>query len=528
MRRNIQAAGVFNSQAITESALSAQLGSFETFTTSMQQGAIESFGLGTAIRGLGTDPLAKGDSYYDRSEEEIEKMHPRRRNRYSTGPSPAISEDEYKNSPNFRSEIPYESGMTNRRAEDLAAWYDAAQVRKKQLAQTPGWALKLTGSFTGQIFDPINYVPVLGPAARAAAVSKAGFAGGRIAVASADAAINTAIAGAATADLRGSFGDDVSFENLALEVSTAALIGAVFGSVGSVIGARRIKQENFALRNVGDAQRTLNEAVQSLVVDGELRLGEEIVPPLKSLNQASPSPFRADFRNTDTALSNILPDSDPIALNYEDALRQSVLKDAPELADEYRAAVEALERLQEIDAPRPAERAAADNPNADVVSAETRGPQQSSEAAPQGEAPPPSNRADPKKVAKAEEKLAEIQERIDVKARELADVEQSKLVPKTDPSRPAPFFSLPDPKSVPGRQAKLAANANKTPSELAEDFDVDPNTGEFPELETFKAMEAQDRLTKQEAADFEKASEIAERTENFNNALRQAAICELG
>jgi hypothetical protein len=62
-----------------------------------------------------------------------------------------------------------------------------------------------------------------------------GRIGGTAAVGAFDAAANTAIAGIATAPLRASFGDDISWQ--ASEIATAALIGGGFGTIGGVWGS---------------------------------------------------------------------------------------------------------------------------------------------------------------------------------------------------------------------------------------------------------------------------------------------------
>jgi hypothetical protein len=192
----------------------------------------------------------------------------------------AISEDEFKASPSYRVGVPYDTGMTAERQAALAEMYDIKKAREFYAGKRPITAF--IGNLAGQATDPINYVPFLGPATKAAAVARFGRIGGTALVASADAAINTAVAAGATAGARARFGDDVSWETSVSQIATAALIGGAFGTVAGAMGRRadvrqdalvqEAEQRLATLRRTQESRVALNDAVQSLAIDGEVRL----------------------------------------------------------------------------------------------------------------------------------------------------------------------------------------------------------------------------------------------------------------
>lgn len=148
-------------------------------------------------------------------------------------PQPSLSEDEYKTSPYFRTEIPFEQGMTEDRAAALATFYDQRKVAEYFAEKRP--VSSFVGQFIGQAFDPINYVPVFGQAAEAAMVARLGTIGGRMVVGAADGAVNTAIFGALTTRMREEFGDDTSWNAMINEIGMSALVGGAFGGVSPIV-----------------------------------------------------------------------------------------------------------------------------------------------------------------------------------------------------------------------------------------------------------------------------------------------------
>lgn len=268
-------------QELFDSAMEQPLSLTSTFFDQAKGGMLESYGLGTAIRDFAipegvatpgttvrsalrlTNPLTAA---YESTRLAVQAFRE---------DSPVLDEAKYKSSPWYRENIPWDAGMTEARAKALAEWNDAKQVRQYYAQKRPISAF--LGNLTGQAFDPINYVPVGGPLVRAAAVARAGRIGGAVITGAVDAATNTALAGLATRETRGRFGDDVSFQAMVSEIATAALIGAAFGGVSGAMEART------AARALADAQRTLStlKATQEArialneAIDGVVR-GEDI------------------------------------------------------------------------------------------------------------------------------------------------------------------------------------------------------------------------------------------------------------
>jgi hypothetical protein len=261
--------GMTSADLIT-SALDQPMSLGATLWDQAKGGALESFGLGTVAREMMLPPtLADPNSpvLADRI-------------RADNNEGQAITEDAFKASPSYRVGIPYDPGMTAERQAALAEMYDIKKAREFYASKRP--ITSFIGNLAGQATDPINYIPALGPATKAAAVARFGRIGGTALVAGADAALNTAAAFGATAGIRARFGDDVSWDSAVSQIATAALIGGAFGTVAGAMGrradvrqdalVREAEQRLATLRRTQESRVVLNDAVQSLAIDGEVRL----------------------------------------------------------------------------------------------------------------------------------------------------------------------------------------------------------------------------------------------------------------
>lgn len=277
-------------EELFSAALDQPMSLGSTFWDQAKGGVLESFGLGTVTREMSLPPAAPGRWYGD-----TDKSYAERRKNYKT-----ITEDEYKASPYFRDNVPWDDGMTEDRAAALAAMYDAKRVREYFAEKRPITAF--FGNLAGQAVDPVNYIPVAGPSVRAAAVARMGLVKGVAATAALDAAANTAIAGLATRETRRGYGDDVSWQAMISEIATAALIGSAFGTVGGVLERRagiradalrrdaEVKVQT--LKATQEARIALNEAIGGLATDGEVRLSPNATAPIERV--ASHVPARLD------------------------------------------------------------------------------------------------------------------------------------------------------------------------------------------------------------------------------------------
>lgn len=253
----------------------------DTFEANIRGGIMSSFGLGTALRtltapGLLTDKPQRGDT----PESYATRVQTFQRN--------ALTEDQYKTSPYFRDAVPWERGMTEDRAAVLAGWYDEQQKAAFLMGRNPlaGFA----GQLVGQLPDPVNYIPVFGPAAHAAAVAKAGSIFGRAGMAAAEAAVNTAAFGLLTAGIRRSYGDEVSFEAIATEIGMSALIGGAFGAgIGVLARGQDVRVKNAVssakasmdvLKRKISARDTLRKAAGDIATKGYVDLGKKETAPM--------------------------------------------------------------------------------------------------------------------------------------------------------------------------------------------------------------------------------------------------------
>lgn len=270
-------------------AFEQPMSAWDTFWDQAKGGVLESFGLGTVIRENIVPPLADGRP--------IERVGPYFRLRTPAEQAEAslanaLTEDQYKTSPYFRADIPWDRGMTEDRAAALAMLDDAKKVRQYYAEKRP--ITSFFGNLAGQAIDPINYVPMAGPAVKAAAVARFGKVAGAAATGTVDAAANTAVFGLATASGRAQFGDDVSWQAIVSEVATAALIGSAFGGIsgafGARIDARNARQQVLrgvasdklrTLKATQEARVALNEAVTGMALDGEVRLSPNAIDPIQ-------------------------------------------------------------------------------------------------------------------------------------------------------------------------------------------------------------------------------------------------------
>lgn len=296
-------------QELFDAAMAEPLSMTSTFFDQAKGGILESFGLGTVLRDnllpseAPTEPglvlrtedgqrvdlpdtpamrrrrAAFGDLAGDIRPETPQEFQGRR------DEAGALTEDQYKASPSFRQNIPWDAGMTQARAEALAAMDDAKRVREFYAEKRPISAF--LGSLTGQALDPINYVPVAGPLVKAAAVARFGKIGGAALHSALDAAGNTALFGIGTAGERAKFGDDVSWQATVSQIATAALIGGAFGTVAGAIGkrvdaraVREADQRLATMKTTQEARIALNEGIDALVRGEDVNLSPNATEPM--------------------------------------------------------------------------------------------------------------------------------------------------------------------------------------------------------------------------------------------------------
>lgn len=275
-----------------EAAMDMPMSATSTFFDQGKGGILESFGLGTAVRDMTTpEGVPQEDPIRDVWQSRYFVQNPidiaRRISQYFVNDpdSPALSEDAYKTSPYFRTEVPWDKAMTEDRAASLAEAFDAKKVREFYAEKRPFTAF--LGNLGGQALDPINYIPVAGPSVKAAAVARLGKVAGASVTAALDAAGNTAIAALATSSARKRFGDDVSWQTTVSQIATAALIGSAFGAIGGALDRSpaastrsAIEARLSTLKATQEARIALNEAIDGVVRGEDLNLSPNVTEPV--------------------------------------------------------------------------------------------------------------------------------------------------------------------------------------------------------------------------------------------------------
>lgn len=268
-------------------ALSQPLSPMRNLWEQTQQGALDSFGLGSAIKdfmtprgvpggvnpielGLEASPITSG----------IVGGYESLRSMFGTPTTGApMSQDDWKTSPYFRKDIPWDAGMTTDRAAALATQFDIRQARtyfgQKDMLTT------LAGGFLGGALDPLNYVPVFGPVARTAAAAKFGYVVGHGLIGASEAAINTAVFGALTAPDRARYGEDVSWQATINNIAFSAIAGGIFGGLGGLAGRaasvralraeQALRMETETVSNLVQTRGVLSDAIASYLDTGDVR-----------------------------------------------------------------------------------------------------------------------------------------------------------------------------------------------------------------------------------------------------------------
>lgn len=549
-----------------------------TFWDQAKGGVLQSFGLGTAVREVMTPDKLEVPPVGETPEQtaaRLLRVSPSTASSYGAAVGTAaglqlneqrsLSEDQWRSSPFYRDGIPFDRGMTNERAQALAEFYDAQKVRDFYAQKRPVTAF--FGNITGQAADPINYVPIAGPAVKAAAVARTGRMLGSVLTSAADAALNTGIAAVATAPARAQFGDDVSWQETVSQIATAALIGGAFGGIfGKIESFRENRalaraQESLAtLKRVQEARLALNDAVTGLAQDGDVRLGETSAGLVR---QAATEADRATTLPPIDEANAVLPAQDgPAAMSNEvEALfREQVFAQSPELQARYAAAeakfqevqarVTALEeplaarrqsdaaalidqqsadRLRQIEAEleaKPSARRAAELERERGLIVESLGPEAIAKAENDFRIGPEKKlKAARKSLATARQEFSRARSEVRTAAEQIraTNVAQYRAQIDTAPAKAAPV-------NEPTPEAQVAAARVGKPEmtpDLAQQHGVNPDTGEFPEQADVEFLRSAGRLAPEEETALADADKTLEIGSAYGEAIKAAVRCLL-
>lgn len=569
-------------QALFDSAMSQPLSLTSTLVDQGKGGALESFGLGTVLREnqlpvpapsdeapYGFDPSGldapAGISPQDYLQGNWVTPDMIAKKRAEMG---ALSEDQYKASPFYRKDIPYDPGMTSARAEALASMNDAQKVREFYAQKRPFAAF--LGSMAGQALDPINYVPVAGEAVKAAAIARAGNIAGHMMVGALDAAANTAVFGLGTAGARAQFGDDVSWQALVSQVATAGLIGSAFGGIAGALGRRvdaqalsDAEQRLSTLKTTQEARIALNEGIDALARGEDIKLSPNATDPMARVagDIAASRPernFTTEVRGSghgqmDLTLSMKDGGKDAGRIDYAefDGRPSIQMIDVPEVA---RRNGNATALLQELQAKYPDQEIDWGSLTADGAKLReaTSFKEVPSESAPLfaklDEARNAEKALDAERTAKWEQGKSLDQQSPEVQditahqtdamnavsdlERELQGKTPTKQIIDVPPKVTAPraidaSTARPEPRAEGVKEAEASVAKPENTKALAAQYSVDSQTGAFPEEADVSQLAAEGRLTADDAVTLAQAEADYHTGSAFAEALKSVAGCLL-
>lgn len=235
---------------------------------------------GTGIRDLTLPPLNPiAANRYERPEDFAA------RRAAAEAANPSLTLEQYKASPSYREQIPWEQGMTEDRAAAKAAQFDQSYLTQQLAEKKPLESFFM--SLVSGLFDPTNFVvPYLGSGMGAAAAARLGWGTfGKVAAEYAVAAGNNALASgvfaALTASTRQKLGEDVSFNAIINEIAMSAIIGGAFGTGIHLVGGLRNRA---LMKRAADALETIYttskaRAISEIAADMLARRGEVELPP---------------------------------------------------------------------------------------------------------------------------------------------------------------------------------------------------------------------------------------------------------
>jgi len=188
-----------------------------------------------------------------------------------------IPREEWRSSPYFRERVEWDERMTEGRARAIARVYDENRYRRALMqardASIFETVLGFGGQLVGNIPDPVNFIPIVGPLGRLARTGEAALEAGLGARMLAGTARLAERPGVPAAALRGSvdalggnilasplvygvqaeFGDEITAGGILMDLAIGALIGAGFGTVGGLVQRARSAADQRAAARLLDA-----------------------------------------------------------------------------------------------------------------------------------------------------------------------------------------------------------------------------------------------------------------------------------
>lgn len=483
----------------------------------------------------------------------------------------AMDEDQYKSSAYFRDGVKWDAGMTEDRAAALAEAFDVKRVREYFGSKRP--ITSFIGNLAGQAVDPINYIPIAGPAVKAANIARFGRLAGTAATGAIDAAANTALASGVTYDIRKSMGDEITWQSTISDIAMSALIGGAFGAIGGTIDGRRAARLDVAkkladermstLRNVQDARIALNDAIGSTARGEDVAIGGNAAEAVQRIaDRSNPAWSPESFASIDrqdlfssTSVGRFIDNRSPLVQDFEANVRSQALLRDPALASRYVAAEEKFKQAQEavaaieeplagrgpIDAvalvdPVSAERLRAIETELEGnVPAKRRASLEAerdiiSESIPADAVAKAENdfRIGPTKQAKAARKALATSRQEFSKARAAVDAISSRIVAENKVRYQASIDrTVPPPEPLPtGKvEAESRVGTPDTIKAMSEQYRVNPADGSFIEQADIEQVRKEGRITPEDDMLMNEAQKGYDDGVAFGEALKAAASC---
>ncbi len=188
-------------------------------------------------------------------------------------PPKVLTKEQYEASEWFRPKIPWFEGMTEIRAKAYAENYDAREYRDSLVERSPfGFrsGLGFGAVILGSLIDPVNYIPFVGPAGKAALAGKLGKVGGAAATGAIDATIGTTLTDPVLMHSLQAEGYDFGWEDMALDVLVGAFAGGILGTAGGLLDKRAASIDLARRRITMEEREKLGRALESVIAkDGE-------------------------------------------------------------------------------------------------------------------------------------------------------------------------------------------------------------------------------------------------------------------
>lgn len=525
---------------LVTSALDQPMSMGSTFWDQAKGGALESFGLGTILRSEELPPVV--------SDRPARGENPEAQQRRFKAFADSLSEEQYKASPSFRKSIPWQQGLTDDRAAALAEQDDRRKVREFYASKRP--VTSFFGNLGGQAVDPINYIPVFGEAVASANVARFGRVAGRALTSSLDAAANTAIAGLATAPIRQQLGDDISWQNTVSQIAMAAVIGGAFGAVAGKFGRAtptelRAEAETklATLKNVQESRVALNDALDGMIHQGEVNVSPASIDIVRRV---------ADEEVPKVAIERMARETDPASFDRLDALNrtfdindseirrlQSETMDNERFGPTRAAMIEADRLAEQV---RKADAALQKAPSVKQKATESARLEKARDKLRQhlgtidDSVVQQIEELDASLAARRQANEPVVQERsaLSDRAKQIReDARKRYWAERPAPSvrqQPAAGIDQAAPVAAPDQAVAEAVKRVARPEasrEMAEQYRVNPETGEFAEQSDLDQLIAAGRLTEEDQAMLDEADATIKSANAYSEAVKAFASCSI-